>query len=79
MLARKCNQEEKKLKWYYWLIIAILVILGISTFIPIQISGSPKSFLGYYAFDPYAPISGILLWVIAGAIYWFGKKREKKP
>jgi hypothetical protein len=54
-----------------------LVVLGISTFIPAP--GSPKNLLGYSSIDPFAPLSGILLWIIAGAIYWFGKRKEKKP
>ncbi len=65
------------MKWYYWIVIAILVVLGISTLVPAP--GSPKNLIGYASVDPFAPISGILLWVIAGAIYWFGKKKEKKP
>jgi hypothetical protein len=65
------------LKWYYWLVIAILVVLGISTFIPVP--GYPKSLLGYSALDPFAPISGIITWLIAVPIYWYGKKKEKKP
>jgi len=63
------------LKRYYWLVIAILIIVGISTLIP---SPGPKNLVGYSSVDPAAPISGIILWIIAGVIYWFGKKREKK-
>jgi len=51
--------------------------LGISTLVPAP--GSPSNLLGYSSLDPFAPISAILLWVIAGAIYWFGNKKEKKP
>ncbi len=65
------------MKWYYWIVIAVLVVLGIATFVPAP--GSPKNFIGYSSVDPFAPISGILLWIIAGATYWFGKKKEKKP
>lgn len=64
------------MKWYYWLIIAILVVVGISTLIPAP--GSPKNLIGYSSVDPAAPISGIILWVIAGVVYWFGKRKEKK-
>jgi len=64
------------LKWYYWIVIAVLVILGIATFVPAP--GSPKNLIGYSSVDPFVPISGILLWIIAGATYWFGKKKEKK-
>jgi hypothetical protein len=63
------------LKWYYWLVIAILIVLGISTFVPAP--GSPSNLLGYSSVDPFAPISGLLLWIIAGAIYWLGKRKEK--
>jgi hypothetical protein len=64
------------LKWYYWLIIALLVVVGISTLVPAP--GSPTNLIGYSSLDPAAPISGIILWVIAGVIYWFGKRKEKK-
>jgi hypothetical protein len=64
------------LKWYHWLIIAILVVVGISTLVPAP--GSPKNLIGYSSVDPAAPISGIVLWVIAGVVYWFGKRKEKK-
>jgi hypothetical protein len=65
------------LKWYYWVGIAVLVILGVITLLPAP--GAPVSLLGYAAVDPFSPISAIVLWVIAGAVYWIGKKREKKP
>jgi hypothetical protein len=65
------------LKWYYWVGIAVLVILGVITLLPAP--GTPVSLLGYAAVDPFSPISAIVLWVIAGAVYWIGKKREKKP
>jgi len=77
MLARKCDQGEKPLKWYYWLIIAILVVLGISALIPAP--GTPTNLVGYSSIDPFAPASTIILLVIAGAVYWFGQKKEKKP
>ena len=64
------------MKWYYWLVIVILVVLGFSTLIPAP--GSKKNLIGYSSVDPFAPISGVLLWIIAGAIYWLGKKKEKK-
>ena len=64
------------MKWYHWLIIAILVVVGISTLVPAP--GSPKNLIGYSSVDPAAPISGIVLWVIAGVVYWFGKRKEKK-
>jgi hypothetical protein len=70
------GRSENKLKWYYWLIIAILVIVGISTFIP---APGPKNLIGYSSVDPFAPISGVILWAIAALVFWFGKRNEKKP
>ena len=64
------------MKWYYWLVIAILIVVGISTFVPAP--GSPSNFIGYSSVDPFAPVSGILLWIIAGAVYWFGTRKETK-
>jgi polyferredoxin len=71
------SERENWLKWYYWLVVAILIVLGISTLVPVP--GNPRNLVGYSSVDPFAPISAILLWVIAGAIYWFGKTNEKKP
>ena len=67
--------RENWLKWYYWLVIAILVVVGISTFIPVS---GPKNLIGYSSVDPFAPISGIILWVIAVVVFWLGKREEKK-
>ena len=64
------------MKWYYWFVIAVLVIVGISTFIPAK--GFPKNLIGYSSIDPFAPVSGVIVWVIAGLIYWLGKRKEKK-
>jgi hypothetical protein len=69
-------QKVNRLKWYFWLVIAVLVVLGISTFIPV--SGFPSNLIGYSSIDPFTPISAAILWVIAGVFYWYGKKREKK-
>jgi len=65
------------LKWYIGLAVVILVVLEISTSVPD--SGSQLNFRVYSSMDPFVPISGILLWVIAGGEYWFGKRKEKKP
>ena len=65
------------MKWFYWVGIAVLAVLGVITLLPAP--GMPVSLLGYAAVDPFSPISAIVLWVIAGAIYWIGKRREKKP
>jgi hypothetical protein len=47
--------------------------LGISTFIPA--SGFPSNLIGYSSIDPFTPISAVILWVIAGVVYWYGKKK----
>jgi hypothetical protein len=62
------------LKWYYWVGVIIFVVLGISTLIPAS-AGKP-SLLGYYAHCSFAPISTMICWVIAGAIYWLGKRKK---
>jgi hypothetical protein len=67
--------KVKPLKWYYWVGVIIFVILGISTLIPA--SASKPSLLGYYAHCSFAPISTIICWIIAGVIYWLGKRKEK--
>jgi hypothetical protein len=63
------------LKLYYWVGVVIFTILGISTLIPAP--ASKPSLLGYYVHCPFSPISTIISWVIAGVIYWFGKRKEK--
>jgi hypothetical protein len=66
----------KVTKRYYWVGVVIFTILGISTLIPAP--ASKPSLLGYYAHCSFAPISTIICWIIAGAIYWLGKRGEKK-
>jgi hypothetical protein len=51
--------------------------LGVSTFIPA--SGFPSNFIGYSSIDPFTLISAVILWVISGIVYWYGKKKEKTP
>jgi hypothetical protein len=67
--------KVKPLKWYCWAGIVIFAILGISTLIPAP--ASKPSLLGYYAHCSFAPISTIICWIIAGIIYWLGKRKEK--
>jgi hypothetical protein len=63
------------LKWYYWVGIAVAVVLGISTLVPVP--AIKMNLIGYQSHCPFAPISTVILWVIAGIIYWFGKRNEK--
>jgi hypothetical protein len=67
--------KVEPLEWYYWVGVAVAVILGVSTLIPA--SASKPSLLGYYAHCSFAPISTIICWVIAGVIYCLGKRKEK--
>ena len=62
------------MKWYYWAGIIVFIILGVSALIPAP--ASKPSLLGYYAHCSFAPISTIICWIIAGAIYWLGKKKN---
>ena len=63
------------MKWYYLVGVIVAIILGVSTLIPAP--ASKPSLLGYYAHCSFTPISTIILWIIAGIIYWLGKKKEK--
>jgi hypothetical protein len=45
-----------------------------STLIPAP--ASKPSLLGYYAHCSITPISTIICWAIAGAIYWLGKRKK---
>jgi len=63
------------MKWYFWVGVVIFIILGISTLVPAP--ASKPCPLGYYAHCPFTPISTVICLVIAGVIYWLGKRREK--
>jgi len=63
------------LEWYYWVGVVAAVVLGISTLIPAP--ASKPSLLGYYAHCSFVPINTIICWIIAGMIYWLGKRKEK--
>jgi hypothetical protein len=64
------------LKLYYWVGVVVFIILGIST--PIPAPASKPNLIGYYSHCPFAPISTLICWAIAGVIYWLGKRREKQ-
>jgi len=59
----------------FWAGVVIAVALGISTLIPAP--ASKPCLLGYYAHRSFTPISTIICWAIAGAIYWLGKRKGK--
>jgi hypothetical protein len=39
---------------------------------------SKPCLLGYYAHCSFAPVSTLMCWAIAGAVYLLGKRGEKK-
>ena len=63
------------MRWYYWVGVVVFVVLGVTTLIPAP--ASKPSLLGYYAHYSFTPISTVICWVIAGVIYWFGRKRSR--
>jgi len=67
----------KKVRWYYLLLTAVFIILGIWTLIPAP--ASKPCLIGYYSHCSFTPASTIICWIIAGVFYWIGKKRAAKP
>ena len=63
------------MRWYYWVGVVAAVVLGISTLIPAP--ASKPSLLGYYAHCSFAPVSTVICWVVAWAVYRLGKRRGK--
>jgi hypothetical protein len=63
------------LRWYYRVGVVVFVVLGVTTLIPAP--ASKPSLLGYYAHCSFTPISTVICWVIAGVMYWFGRKRSR--
>ncbi|RLF00136.1 MAG: hypothetical protein DRJ59_07420 [Thermoprotei archaeon] len=63
------------MKLYFWVGVLIAIVLGISTLVPAPAGKS--CLLGYYAHCPFTPINTVTCLVIAGLIYWLGKRREK--
>jgi hypothetical protein len=65
-----------KMKWYWWLLIAIFFLLGVSTLVPAP--ASKPCLLGYYAHCSFSPVSTIICWIVAGILYWLGQRRGVK-
>lgn len=66
------------MKWYWWVIVAVFVVLGVVTLIPaelIQAEVSKPCLLGYEAHCSFTPISTIICWVIAAVFYVVGKRK----
>lgn len=61
------------MKWYYWVGVIVFIILGIAILIPAPVS--KPSLLGYYSLCSFAPISTVICLVIAGVLYWLGRRR----
>ncbi len=61
------------MKWFWWIGIAVAVLMGILTLVPAP--ASKPCLLGYYAHCSFTPISTVLCLAIAGALFWYGQKR----
>jgi hypothetical protein len=64
------------MKWYWWVLMVVFVVLGIFTLVPVP--ASKLNMLGYYSHCTFTPISTVICWVIAGVCYWLGLRAAKK-
>ncbi|MCD6095428.1 MAG: hypothetical protein J7J99_02540, partial [Thermoprotei archaeon] len=64
------------MKWYWWASVIFFIILSILTLIPAP--ASKPCLLGYYAHCSFTPISTIICLIIAGILYWTGKRTVSK-
>lgn len=64
------------MKWYWWVLLIIFIILGMITLVPAN--ASKPCLLGYYAHCSLTPLSTIICWVIAAIFYWAGKTKTSK-
>jgi len=55
--------------------VVVAAVLRVSTLIPAP--ASKPCLLGYYAHCPFTPVSTVICWAAAGAVYRLGKKKEK--
>ena len=60
--------------WKWWVLVALFAVLGLSTLIPAP--ASKPNMLGYYSHCSFTPLSTLICWIIAGILYWLGKRRE---
>jgi hypothetical protein len=63
------------MKWYYWLGVVVAAALSVATLVPAP--ASKPNLLGYYSHCPFAPVSTLIWWAVAGAVYWLGKRGKK--
>jgi hypothetical protein len=63
-------------KWYWWVFTLVFVVVGIVTLVPFPIGQA--NLLGYDSLDPFAPISSVICWVVAGVGYSLGLRAAKK-
>ena len=64
------------MKWYWWASVIFFIGLSILTLIPAP--ASKPCLLGYYAHCSFTPISTIICLIIAGILYWAGKRTVSK-
>jgi len=72
-MIKKEVEKVKKMRWYWWLLIGVFLLLGIWTMVPA--SASKLCLLGYYAHCSFTPVSTLICWIIAIVLYLFGKRR----
>lgn len=61
----------------YWILFIVLVGLGVWTLLPIP-GASKECYLGYYAHCSFTPISTLICFVLAGIVYWRGRRKAKE-
>ena len=64
------------MRWYWWLLVVIAALAGISTVIPMD--ASKDCYLGYEAHCTFTPISTIICIVAAIALMFIGGMTDKK-
>lgn len=62
-----------KMKWYWLALTIIFIVLGILTLVPAPVS--KPNLIGYHSICPFAPVSTIISWAIAGVFYWLGRRK----
>jgi hypothetical protein len=64
------------MRWYWWLVIVLLVLAGISTVVPTE--ASKECYLGYQAHCSFTPISTGMCIGCAVAVMFIGGMTNKK-
>ena len=62
----------------WWIPIGICIIVGIISLIPLN-TGVDGTYLPYQSIIPLAPVSTILIWILAGLLYFLGRWSTGRP